>query len=291
MVQAAEKRENKEGGVPSTSGAPEKKPRKPYTKTKPRVSWTPKEHARFLKALELYNRDWKRIEEFIGTKTVIQIRSHAQKYFLKVLKNGTGEHLPPPRHKAKNKTPASKGKKTADNAAAAAAAATAATPTATATDAAAAIGTEATQLVVKTASDGSLTVQAQERSKKSTSAQKQRVDTSAPNFKAVYNFLSDLFEVKETSSSGTETRLEGMKPADRETTVLLMKNMRSNLCSRQMWQQQADLVADGCVTFLDPQDALSMRTKSRPSEPAQKDISGEGGSGEGSNEALEMNNL
>ena len=30
---------------------PAKKPRKPYTKTKPRVSWTPKEHARFLKAL------------------------------------------------------------------------------------------------------------------------------------------------------------------------------------------------------------------------------------------------
>jgi len=276
MVQVAEKLENAER-APSASGATqEKKPRKPYTKTKPRVSWTQKEHARFLKGLEMYNRDWKRIEEFVGTKTVIQIRSHAQKYFLKVLKNGTGEHLPPPRHKAKNKTPASKGKKTA----------TAATATAAGT------GTEATQLlVVKTASDGSLTVQAQDRSQKSTPAQEQRVDTSAPNFKAVYNFLSDLFEVKETSSSDTETQLESMKPADRETTVLLMKNMRSNLCSRQMWQQQADLVADGCVTFLDPQDALSMRTKSRPSQPVQNDVSGERGSGEGSNEALEMNKL
>jgi SHAQKYF class myb-like DNA-binding protein len=284
MVQVAEKLENAEGAPSASGAAQEKKPRKPYTKTKPRVSWTQKEHARFLKALEMYNRDWKRIEEFVGTKTVIQIRSHAQKYFLKVLKNGTGEHLPPPRHKAKNKTPASKGKKTAT------AATAAATPTAAAT--AAATGTVATQLlVVKTASDGSLTVQAQDRSQKSTPAQEQRVDTSAPNFKAVYNFLSDLFEVKETSSSDTETRLESMKPADRETTVLLMKNMRSNLCSRQMWQQQADLVADGCVTFLDPQDALSMRTKSRPSQPVQNDVSGEGGSGEGSNEALEMNKL
>jgi len=284
MVQVAEKLENAEGAPSASGAAQEKKPRKPYTKTKPRVSWTQKEHAMFLKALEMYNRDWKRIEEFVGTKTVIQIRSHAQKYFLKVLKNGTGEHLPPPRHKAKNKTPASKGKKTAT------AATAAATPTATAT--AAATGTEATQLlVVKTASDGSLTVQAQDRLQKSTPAQEQRVDTSAPNFKAVYNFLSDLFEVKETSSSDTETRLESMKPADRETTVLLMKNMRSNLCSRQMWQQQADLVADGCVTFLDPQDALSMRTKSRPSQPVQNDVSGEGGSGEGSNEALEMNKL
>ncbi|OVA13944.1 SANT/Myb domain [Macleaya cordata] len=80
---------------------PTKKIRKPYTITKSRESWTDQEHDKFLEALQLFDRDWKKIEAFVGSKTVIQIRSHAQKYFLKVQKNGTSEHLPPPRPKRK----------------------------------------------------------------------------------------------------------------------------------------------------------------------------------------------
>ncbi|RDX67867.1 Protein REVEILLE 6, partial [Mucuna pruriens] len=77
---------------------PAKKTRKPYTITKSRESWTEPEHDKFLEALQLFDRDWKKIEAFVGSKT---IRSHAQKYFLKVQKSGTSEHLPPPRPKRK----------------------------------------------------------------------------------------------------------------------------------------------------------------------------------------------
>lgn len=84
------------GGSP-----PSQKSRKPYTITKQRENWTEEEHQKFLEALTLYDRDWKKIESFVGSKTVIQIRSHAQKYFLKVQKNNTGERIPPPRPKRK----------------------------------------------------------------------------------------------------------------------------------------------------------------------------------------------
>ncbi|XXG77635.1 hypothetical protein AAC387_Pa08g1749 [Persea americana] len=87
------------GGAASED--PNKKIRKPYTITKSRESWTEQEHDKFLEALQLFDRDWKKIEAFVGSKTVIQIRSHAQKYFLKVQKNGTSEHVPPPRPKRK----------------------------------------------------------------------------------------------------------------------------------------------------------------------------------------------
>lgn len=82
-----------------------KKVRKPYTITKSRESWTEEEHDKFLEALQLFDRDWKKIEDFVGSKTVIQIRSHAQKYFMKVQKNGTTAHVPPPRPKRKASHP------------------------------------------------------------------------------------------------------------------------------------------------------------------------------------------
>ena len=69
---------------------------------KPRARWTEDEHKLFLEALQLYQRDWARISSHIGTKTVPQARSHAQKYFEKVLRRGTGEFVPPARPKRKS---------------------------------------------------------------------------------------------------------------------------------------------------------------------------------------------
>ncbi|EAY87102.1 hypothetical protein OsI_08501 [Oryza sativa Indica Group] len=93
------------------------KARKPYTITKQREKWTDEEHRLFLEALQLHGRAWRRIQEHIGTKTAVQIRSHAQKFFSKVVRESSGSNtgsggasaaaaaaaiqIPPPRPKRK----------------------------------------------------------------------------------------------------------------------------------------------------------------------------------------------
>ena len=108
------------------------KTRKPYVITKQRERWTPEEHERFLEALQIFGRQWRKIEEYIGTKTAVQIRSHAQKFFTKIERetekegDGTGKkghnpyahiYIPPPRPKRKPSHPYPKKAKVPNNAA------------------------------------------------------------------------------------------------------------------------------------------------------------------------------
>jgi SHAQKYF class myb-like DNA-binding protein len=43
--------------------------------------WKPEEHERLLEALELYGNSWSKVQEYVGTRSRPQIRSHAQKYY------------------------------------------------------------------------------------------------------------------------------------------------------------------------------------------------------------------
>ena len=327
-----------------TAEAAAKPPRKPYTMTKARVSWTTKEHAKFLKALQLYDRDWKAIERYVETKTVIQIRSHAQKYFLKVMKDGTGEHVPPPRRKAKNNE-SDKAKKKAEVTATAAksgevAANTSALPAAEITAPLVAVqlprvetlpvAAPAKKVAAKppaknvTAKPAAKVSTKRKRSdmaapkpprrapaktakRNTASAIKSPIlsnnkigssDGAAPDFMVIYSFLAGLFADDASTAGNHAAHLQRMSPINRETTVILMRNVRSNLQSKQMWNQQLQLVGAGCTTFLNPEDAQyfieSMAPKMRgqkhagmqrsDSDTTKEKNSGDG-SGGGSNDA------
>ena len=48
--------------------------------------WGREEHKRFVEGLKIHGKDWKKVEEYIGTRTGAQIRSHAQKFFNRIQK-------------------------------------------------------------------------------------------------------------------------------------------------------------------------------------------------------------
>jgi SHAQKYF class myb-like DNA-binding protein len=53
--------------------------------------WTDEEHEKFLEALEIYGKNWNKVHRHVGTRTSAQTRSHAQKYFNKLMKKGSKE--------------------------------------------------------------------------------------------------------------------------------------------------------------------------------------------------------
>ena len=59
--------------------------------------WTKSEHEMFLKALRKFGKEWKKVAAMVKTRTVVQTRTHAQKYFQKLQKREqTGEVIDQP---------------------------------------------------------------------------------------------------------------------------------------------------------------------------------------------------
>lgn len=44
------------------------------------------EHVRFLEALKNFGKNWKKVEDYVATRTSTQARSHAQKFFANIIK-------------------------------------------------------------------------------------------------------------------------------------------------------------------------------------------------------------
>ncbi|MBA0657343.1 hypothetical protein Goklo_009637, partial [Gossypium klotzschianum] len=261
----------------SSSEDPNKKIRKPYTITKSRESWTEPEHDKFLEALQLFDRDWKKIEAFVGSKTVIQferkeaggwlrnegyllflsivIRSHAQKYFLKVQKNGTNEHLPPPRPKRKAAHPypqkASKNVHVQPQASGSLQSSNALVDTGCVLRSdpslmlmnpvtAASSWTHNEQTIsFSQAKKGSGMANKSRGSSMSTPQRRQIGEMTnqgnhghalrvLPDFVQVYSFIGSVFD---PNTTGHLQKLKKMDPIDIETVLLLMRNLSINLTS------------------------------------------------------------
>ena len=55
--------------------------------------WTQEEHERFLQGLDMYGKKWTKVAEVVSSRTTVQVRSHAQKYFQKMVKGGGRESM------------------------------------------------------------------------------------------------------------------------------------------------------------------------------------------------------
>lgn len=52
--------------------------------------WTEEEHARFLEGIRLHGTNWREIQKLVPLRSVLQLRTHAQKDFLRVAKEVSG---------------------------------------------------------------------------------------------------------------------------------------------------------------------------------------------------------
>lgn len=84
--------------IPSTSSAPSSSSKKSNpdltiveTGQEHTGRWTREEHNAFLSALQQYGKEWKKVAAKVKTRTVVQTRTHAQKYFQKLQKGLSSE--------------------------------------------------------------------------------------------------------------------------------------------------------------------------------------------------------
>lgn len=68
----------------SSSKPSKKKSRKKSNEDSTSGRWTAEEHREFLKGLHLHGREWKKVATLIPTRSSAQVRSHAQKYFVRL---------------------------------------------------------------------------------------------------------------------------------------------------------------------------------------------------------------
>lgn len=50
--------------------------------------WTVEEHKNFLYGYQIHGKSWKNVAAYVKTRSVVQVRTHAQKYFQKLQKQG-----------------------------------------------------------------------------------------------------------------------------------------------------------------------------------------------------------
>lgn len=91
-LKKSSQRKSSSNNLAAMNGAIKKSKTKKERATKVKVPgqsryWTPEEHKLFLEALNKYgHKDLRKISEFVGTRNMTQVRTHSQKYFMRLMR-------------------------------------------------------------------------------------------------------------------------------------------------------------------------------------------------------------